>query len=302
MIDKNAEKYIQILIAMALPMLGLAVYAESVQVSDLTMLVQGSRVRINALEQRRTMSGKTMAVNVGSADTNETGVDLTTVSVSWKGSSYRFIHRCLGKAAATAESAPGTPSYCLGENELVLMDAKRKETVLDETEFVNPSGLLTLVDATLVPSATNAGDVLVSYTPNFCNELGCDQNFVTLLVNLKTRQVRPLLHFPERGKAVWNPEGTKALFTPNTCGGAGCTEEAMIGYDLTKDTQKTVTKERAVGEFVPVPDASAALSCPKDVSGNNLDYWQNVQWKDNITATATIVHPDNTRKTITVTF
>lgn len=204
---------------------------------------------------------------------------------------HRFSQRC----DATVQQLEGqNHSFCVGKNELVYRSPAGVERVIDTTEAVNPTGAPVFFDATLLSSNAGRADVLINYgmdvcvTDNNCG-VGMPLRYVSLIMDLNTGSVREV-HFPDYGKLVWNPAGTKAVLVSNTCGGTGCMEEVLRGYDLVKDAIKVLTTDKASDEQ------------GTDIGGRKLSYWSEVFWSNDTTVTATVIAPNGSKRQLKIVY
>ncbi|HWQ99790.1 MAG TPA: hypothetical protein VN397_03015 [Candidatus Methylomirabilis sp.] len=218
---------------------------------------------------------------------------ITQKTVSWNGVAVQFAQRCKGQAKVGyvfgGEQQP--ISYCIGENQLVFIDAASNVKVLKTQTVSTAADALVLLGADLVPGSQK-GAVLISYTVETCtttNDCGAGMptNYVRWVYNLSDQSLRGLSKYPDYGRPTWNPSGTKAVFIPDTCGGAGCDVAPLTGYDLLADTAKSVTTVKAAGT-----DGGQA----QDVSGTRLQQWGSVTWKNDTDFTATYFPTDGTTK------
>lgn len=205
---------------------------------------------------------------------------------------YTFRQRCNGKI----DVAPNqTIPFCIGDNQLTVTAGDEKPVVLDNTSDVTAQAAPVLRPLHFVPSSSGKGTLLVSYGPDTCvttDDCGGDfePNHVTHAYALGTAEakLRPLSHYPVTGKGVWNPSGTKAVFIPETCGGASCVESTLIGYDLAADVAQPATTQKAAGSMTEA----------KDSAGKRLAQWVTVTWKSETEFTAT--YTDSKGKSLTV--
>jgi hypothetical protein len=209
----------------------------------------------------------------------------------------QFAHLCKGQVKEVYlfgdERRPA--SYCLGENRLVLLDKSAEPKVLQTLNVTDDAAAPILIKTETVPSSTI---VLISYAPDPCTTTGdcgagMPTNHVTLAYDQKTGQVRPITKYPTDGEPIWNPAGTKAIFVPDTCGGAGCQAIPLIGYDVTRDATQSITTDKAAGS----PDGQA-----RDASGKPLPRWSKIAWKNDVEFTAEIIQIDGKATSINSKF
>ncbi len=209
-----------------------------------------------------------------------------------------FEHTCAGQIvpSLTIEGQKTVP-YCVGKNTLTVTDRNRSITeTIDESDTTDASNspLLLKVETTNASGKT----VLVSYAPETCATTancgaGMPTHYVTIAYFPQTATYVKLHAFPSYGVPVWNPSGTKAVFYPESAGGAGYSEDVLIGYDVPTDNETSVTSERAAW------DAHGAQ--PFNVEGTPLPAWSNIVWIDDDHFTALITNPDGTTKTVSGT-
>lgn len=182
-------------------------------------------------------------------------------------------------------------SYCMGENRLVVIEKAAEPKVLMTQNVTEAAQAPILIKVELVPSS---GLVLISYSPEPCTTtgdcgVGTPSNYVTLAYNPKDGQARPINKYPSDGIPIWNAAGTKAIFVPDTCGGAGCQVIPLIGYDVTRDATQSVTTDKAVG----TKENSA-----KDASGQPLPRWGAIQWKSDADFVANLIKIDGSTQEV----
>jgi hypothetical protein len=209
-------------------------------------------------------------------------------------------YRCSGEIKKGVErigDPAEIPSFCIGDYELVATLGDRS-IVIASGHASNAQEAPVFLKAEPVASST---DALISFGPNCASTgdcgVGMPRNEVNFVLHTKDGSVQSISHFPPNGFAVWNETATKALFIPETCGGAGCDVAPLIGYDLSADRSKDITNERAVGlgEDGRASDAT-------DPVGNRLPVWQSVQWNAGDTFTATVLNSDGSTRKINGTF
>lgn len=221
---------------------------------------------------------------------------ITQKTVNWNGTVVQIAHRCNGQVKAGNKDGFGV-SYCIGENQLVLIDAVSNMKVLKAQTVTTAVDAPILLDAALIPSAQkNSANVLISFSKETCTtmnncDLGMPTNYVTFVYDLNSGLLRSITNYPQFGVPVWNPSGTKAIFVADTCGGAGCDVLPLDGYDLVSDTTKTVTTVKAAS----INGGGQAT----DESGNKLPQWGLVSWKDDINFMVTVNNGDGSQKVVT---
>lgn len=227
------------------------------------------------------------------------------ISVNWKGQVYNFLHRCLGEVKA-GQGSSSAPSYCVGDNQLVLHRPNGEEQILQSglSQDSSSSPVLSGVELLDVMSDVD-GTVLISYGVDSCvttNDCGAGMNYnrVSMAYNLRDVDSAPhvLVNYPGTGWPTWQGgrSGTKAIFVPDTCGGAGCDLSPLYGYNLDQDKTTPLT---SLGQAAGVFNGGVAST----VDGKALPVWQlNITWKNDSDFTAQILQTDHTLKTINGTF
>lgn len=220
--------------------------------------------------------------------TQKTGTGLLVHE--WTLVDMKVTHYCDG----TLNTIEGGTNFCIGKNTLVFSQGTRTKTIATVTATEAQAAPL-LLDVAPVESNLGLDRLLVAFSKDSCATTqdcgaGMPTNYYNYVVNIGDLTIRTITNYPGSGKAIWNSAGTKALFVTDTCGGAGCSETAVIGYDLDHDTVKAATKEQAVG-FIEEPSTSGKYS-----------YWSAIHWVTDSKFSATIVGPDGKTKTITGTF
>jgi hypothetical protein len=208
--------------------------------------------------------------------------------------------RCSGDIKKGVEKI-GDPaedvSFCIGDYELVATMGSQS-VVIASGHAGSGTDSPVLLKAETIASST---DVLISYLPSCASTgdcgVGMPTNQVTFALHAKDSSVQSISHFPPNGTPVWNDLATKALFIPETCGGAGCDVAPVIGYDLTKDSSKAITNEKAVGL-----GTDGKASDATDPVGNRLPVWQSVQWNVGDTFSATLLKDDGSKQIVNGTF
>lgn len=203
---------------------------------------------------------------------------ITQKTVAWNGGVYQFTHRCKGEVkVADQQSVP----FCIGSNQLVVIDPTSVVKVLKTESVDSAADAPVLLSTHLVPGSQK-GSLLISYTVDTCTTtndcgVGMPTNYVGWVYNLSDQSLRGLSNYPEFGRPVWNTSGTKAVFIPSTCGGAGCNVAPLTGYVLGMDTVSEVTTVKAAG---------SENEQAQDVQGNRLAQWGSVTWNTDSSFTA----------------
>lgn len=232
-------------------------------------------------------------------------VSINSKTVTWKNKTYTFVHNCAGqqKQGALLGDAKTPVAYCLGTSTLSIVDPNQKSSDLYKITATDPSKTPVLLDAQLIPGSMN-GAVLVSFSPEACTttgkcSAGMPSNYVTMAVDLNNTSFSysSIHNYPASGTPVWDTYGIKALFIPQTCGGAGCDVAPLIGYSLITDTlNNKLTKETGAG-------VSGQSSGPvSDVNSKKLAVWKSASWTSDTQFKAVLTGADGTDKTITGTF
>jgi hypothetical protein len=233
------------------------------------------------------------------------GTMITQRTVTRNGASVMFAHRCKGeiKIGHILGSLDQPINYCIGENQLSVIlgvnGTSLNEKILDTRIALTTADAPVLLASELVPNSKD-GNVLVSYTPELCTTNrdecgpGMPNYFVAYVYNLSTQTLRSIAHYPQDGYPTWNPSGTKAVFIPNTCGGAGCGVEALTGYDLLTDTATSVTTVVAAGTESGGETA--------DATGRKNSRWLSVTWKNDSDFSAKVQNVDKTETAVSGSF
>jgi len=226
---------------------------------------------------------------------------------------YKFEHYCDGSVKLYKNDANGsglvpadsTYYYCIGRNQL----------------FLNLDGEMSVIKDEVISGAQNApiftdikllssGIILISYSPNACftvNDcgVGMPNNYITIAFSIADSTFRIIKNYPSHGEAIWNRSGIKAIFYPETCGGAGCDEASVIGYDLTIDEAKDVSSEKAAYDSNMCgagKNCWANCGSPDSVSGKCLSAWDSLRWVDDSKVSATIISSAGDKKETTFEF
>lgn len=190
--------------------------------------------------------------------------------------------------------------FCLGKNRVELINQDNDtRIVIPEIAVSSSLEAPSLMRAERIPSAVETGRILLSYEPNPCrleDDCGGAGPRGPLFTHVWSARppadpARRIHQYPSGGGAYWNPSGTKAIFIPDTCGGAGCLPAPLSGYDLAKDSFTTLTQERAVDQQATKSD------------GSSVPVWvPDIVWKGDNNAVATIVDPNGTSRKVNVVF
>ena len=215
-----------------------------------------------------------------------------------------FVHRCVeGQSTTRRTDWNGqTYSFCLGRNQLLVRDHGTESILADEV-ITKPQEAPILIR--VMPAGNTAANVLVSYAPEPCttvNDCGAGMEdekspaFFRYVYNLSTHaghRLKPTQVQGTLGEGIWNASGTRAVYYPATCGGAGCEPQSLIGYDLTTEAVTTAL----------VPDT--AISPPEGTTSSDLSQfadWSTIEWKTDREFTATILHKGHPAKTVSGRF
>lgn len=235
------------------------------------------------------------------------------MNINWDKKKYRFEHYCDGsvKLYKNDENHSGlvpddsTYYYCVGRNQLFL-NLDGKMSVIKDEVISEAKNTPIFTDVKLIPSAAV---ILISYSPNACFTVddcgvGMPDNYVTVAYNLVDNTFRDIKNYPANGEAIWNKSGVKAVFYPETCGGAGCSDASIIGYDLVKDEAKDASSEQAAYDSY---NCGSGKNCWADCGspdsiGKCLSVWGALHWIDNSNVSATIISPTGGREEITFAF
>ena len=217
------------------------------------------------------------APRIPTQDAPAGSVTITQKTVTWNGTVGWVAHLCQGsiRAGYRFGGEGQAISYCIGENQLAFIDGSGKVSILETRTVSAAEQAPVLLGVDLVPGSRK-GTVLIGYaaepctTTNDCG-VGMPTNHVRFAYDLADQRLRAVAHYPEYGQPAWNPSGTKAVFIRETCGGAGCLAEPLIGYDLATDAMKTVTTVTA---------ARTESGRAQDTEGNRLPTWGSVTWEN----------------------
>lgn len=210
-------------------------------------------------------------------------------------------YRCSGeiKKGAEAIGSEGSEvlSFCVGDYELVAL-ISGQSLVVASGHATNGNDSPVLMGA---ESVGDQGMMLVSFKPSCASVGDCGAgipvNNQSFVVRVADRSVQPIANIPPNGTPVWNAIYTKALFIPETCGGAGCDLAPIIGYELTGDRAKDLTKEKAVGL-----SADMSMTDATDPTGDRLPIWKSIEWDGNDAFTAVMIGADGASKKVTGKF
>ena len=166
----------------------IAVTAAGMMVIILVMVVvtqrsqNGNPTKSQSPVQNQSVTGQEVIPPMNAKDVRE-------FRVTWNGGTYIFSHRCV-TGDVTGNGKTPSLNYCVGDNQLVLVDPQNKETVIDDTNIVNPSGAPILTDV----SVDASGIATVAYVIDSCTLFGdCNGTSATpqLRVDLKTEKLIP---------------------------------------------------------------------------------------------------------------
>lgn len=287
---ENWQWVVLIIVVLGLFGLGAIVVNQNAQMAQIsrTMITVSSQVQDLAQKQNPQAATNNAPVAQDGYKT------LTQENVVWNGNVYQFVHRCKGEVKVAEEQA--TP-FCIGQNQLAVIDPSSNVKILKTDTIIAAADAPVLLSADLIPSTQkNSGNVLLSYSVETCattNDCGAGMptNYVRFVYNLGTQTLRGLKAFPNEGKPAWNPSGTKAIFYPSTCGGAGCGVVSLGGYDLSKDEMKSVTNVEAAANENGDTDLV-------DAGGKKLPVWTDIYWKNDSDFVAIVQNPDLTKKQV----
>lgn len=219
-------------------------------------------------------------------------------SVDAFGSRITLNHLCEGTVLLSGE--PSNRSYCIGNNELIMVNTQGEEQslvtmvsssiddapVLEEVETIGYGDSIKLLFAF---------DVIgCSLTQESCGA-GMPSHYVNYLYDPSQKSsLISLSNYPEHGRLVWNGTATKALVPVKQVGGAGCDYSVLNGYDLLADKKTVLTKESGC-EF--------QKGEATDVTGDTVRAeWGPAYWSGNKEYTTVILNTDGTWKEIIGTF
>lgn len=185
--------------------------------------------------------------------------------------------------------------YCLGENLLIwqLQDGRVVEVARAQAGSKQQAPVLKKIWFIENQTLTDAGGaLLVDFSTAYIDSPDFKDQEATYAIFSQYERILELHHFPEHGKLYWNTTGEKAVVVPMLCGGAGCEEEPISGYNLSTDTvASSLSSEWGVG-----------IEGAQDVMGNALATWGEVSWVDSDTAHVVWQPPTGPSKTIEVSF
>lgn len=231
-------------------------------------------------------------------------VVLNQFSVPWNGMQYLFIHRCLGEVKlGTGDSS--MREYCVGDNQLSLRTEDGEESIIQSGFSQDVTNAPMLFGAESINVNSDAkGTVLLSYQPDPCappkGECGAGSayNYVNFAYGLQDGSLQPLKNYPGTGWPTWNAGigGTRAIFIPDTCGGAGCDLGPLTEYDLSTDTAQPLS---SLGQAGGVEVRAEQLNA-MDANSQSLPTWVNgsIHWKNDVDFTIQIRQPDGSLKTV----
>lgn len=271
-----------------------------VAVLGLGVVVCLQQREINALKTQVGSTSSPMESRSEQQKKAEAGTVVAEKLVTIDGSPIAIQYRCSGEIKKGVERV-GDPaeeiSFCVGDFELVAM-------IRDQSIIITSGHAVSGVDSPVLLKAVAVGDqgnVLISYKP-YCASTGdcgagLPMNEVTHVLRAKDASVQTISHFPPSGIPVWNSLFTKALFIPETCGGAGCDLAPIIAYDLVSDSSKDITKEKAVGLGKDAKTADAT-----DPVGDRLPVWRSIEWLTGDAFTAVMLKSDGSQQKVMGTF
>jgi hypothetical protein len=216
------------------------------------------------------------------------------------GKNIVFQYRCSGEIKKGLDTI-GNPaeifSYCVGDYALVALEGDQS---IDITSGHAKDGY----DAPVLQKIEVLNDqknILISFKPSCASTLDCGAgmptNYVTHLYRINELSSRSISNYPPFGSPVWNALETKALFIPDTCGGAGCSMAPIIGYDLEHDSSIDLTQERAAGLSEGMKSSDIT-----DAMGDRLPVWKTVQWNVGDAFTAVMIKEDGKTENVKGTF
>lgn len=265
----------------------------------LGVVVYMQNTEINTLK-KQSASSSPMEERASDGVKSPSGTVVVEKNIKFDGSEINLQYRCAGEIKKGVERV-GDPaedvSFCVGDYSLV---AK----VGDQSTMIASGHAISGNDSPVFLGAEAVGDqgnIFISYKPSCASTGDCGAgmatNDVTYVFHSKDASVQPIANFPPNGKPLWNAIFTKALFIPETCGGAGCDLAPIIGYDLVKDSPKDVTVEKGVGL-----GQDSTASDATDPVGDRLPVWKSVEWIAGDTFNATLIKVDGTLKQVKGTF
>lgn len=273
----------------------------------ITLLMKQNKMLVQNVDTALSMIAPTSTAVAGA---EHVAGDFETISEksfsATAGKDREFIHQCKGTIKTVVPLAYGylgsedVASYCVGTNQLVYVDTLGNETVLSETVSTSADDAPMIYNITHLRGTESKNTYLISYGAIPCSYVddecgvGMASNYVNMAFDTATETLRTLVHYPEFGEALWNSEGTKAIFPVTQVGGAGCDDEQIVGYNLETDETVVLTERAACAE--------ETLGSSTDVEGNPLPAWGPVIWTSPTTFTTTILETNGTWTTVNGTF
>ena len=101
---------------------------------------------------------------------------------------------------------------------------------------------------------------------------------------------------PRSTNLLWNKAGTKAIYLEDTCGGAGCARQAVMGLDLASNRIARLTKIDAAY------DASSSTIAPRDANDRPIYLWKSLRWITNTRFEARYVNTHSQTKILRQSF
>lgn len=244
-------------------------------------------------------------ISPAAASTEPFGKVIYWMNIISNKKNYRFEHYCDGSVKLYKNDAnhsglvpaDSTYYYCIGRNQLFL-NLDGKMSVIKDEAISEAKNAPIFTDVKYLSS----GAVLISYSENPCitaNDCGVGMpiNYVTIAFNLADNTFRDIKNYPGRGEAIWNKLGTKAVFYPETCGGANCSDASIIGYDLAKDEMKDISSEKAAYSSSNCGNGKNCwANCGSPSSNGCLSVWDKLHWVDDSKVSATIISPTGEKK------
>jgi hypothetical protein len=259
--------------------------------------------RMELLSLKNQISSQSSPMEVSASDAQKvaegTVIDEKILDVNEK--RIAFQYRCSGEAKKGLDRInmlTGILSYCVGDYSLVAV-------VGDQAVDIASGHAVDGHDAPVLQKVellSDKGNVLISFDSSCASTLDCGAgmptNYVTYLFRMNDLSSKVISNFPPLGTPVWNILETKALFIPDTCGGAGCSMAPIIGYDLANDSATDLTEEKAVG----ISGEDISYSDVTDAMGDRLPVWKSAGWNVGDTFTAIMIDIDGSQKQVKGTF
>ncbi len=202
------------------------------------------------------------------------------------------VYLCEGEVRQAVMEDADT-RYCVGDHTLVLRRIGQDDVLLTAGSARRDVDAPFLLKVESLNPARGPARLVISFASQGCMVddslcgVGMPENYVTGTYDFETARYTALNNFPDFGTPIWSPDGRQVLSYPHSCGGAGCMAEPITVYDLTTDSFKGITEEKAADQ----PGA-------QDVSGQRLPFWKDLHWSGPGEFTVTLVEPSGREREI----